>query len=110
MRRAPGHDVGTAMAELAGDSALLVPPGQPDELAAAIETAIGPGDPARGHPEAPSRGLEVAARYTWEACAEGHLARLPAGSRCLRAGRGAPRQGRDRTARVAAVHNDGGED
>jgi len=73
--------LGTAMAELAGDSALLVPPGQPHSLAAAIEQAV----VSDSSPEATRRrmsGLEVAARYTWEACAEGHLKvyRLAAGT------------------------------
>jgi glycosyltransferase involved in cell wall biosynthesis len=72
---------GTSMAELAGDSALLVPPGKPYALAAAIETAISehaPGELSRRRAD----GLAVAARYTWEACAEGHMAayRLAAGS------------------------------
>lgn len=72
---------GTSMAELAGDSALLVPPGEPYALAAAIETAISehaPGELSRRRAD----GLAVAARYTWEACAEGHMAayRLAAGS------------------------------
>jgi glycosyltransferase involved in cell wall biosynthesis len=64
---------GTPMGEIAGDSALLVPPGQPFALAAAIETAISEhssGERARRRAD----GLAVAARYTWEACAEGHLA------------------------------------
>jgi alpha-1,3-rhamnosyl/mannosyltransferase len=63
---------GTAMAELAGESALLVPPGQPQALAAAIESLI----VSQASPQATARlmtGLEVAARYTWQACAEGHL-------------------------------------
>jgi glycosyltransferase involved in cell wall biosynthesis len=64
---------GTSMAELAGDSALLVPAGRPPALAAAMETAIASepsGDGARRR----ERGLAIAARYTWESCAEGHLA------------------------------------
>ena len=63
---------GTAMAELAGESALLVPPGQPQALAAAIDSLI----VSEASPQATARlttGLEVAAGYTWEACAEGHL-------------------------------------
>jgi len=63
---------GTAMAELAGDSALLVAPGQPFELAQAIETTI----LERLSPESArrrARGLAVAARHSWAACAEGHL-------------------------------------
>jgi glycosyltransferase involved in cell wall biosynthesis len=64
---------GTAMAELAGGSALLVPAGSPPALAAAMETAIAlepSGDGARRR----ERGLAIAAPYTWESCAEGHLA------------------------------------
>ena len=64
---------GTPMGEIAGDSALLVPPGQPFALAAAIEAAISEhssGERARRRAD----GLTVAARYIWEACAEGHLA------------------------------------
>jgi glycosyltransferase involved in cell wall biosynthesis len=64
---------GTPMAEIAGDSALLVPPGEPLALAAAIETAISEhasGDDSRRRAD----GLAIASRYTWEACAEGHLA------------------------------------
>jgi len=64
---------GTPMAEIAGDSALLVPPGEPFALAAAIETAISEhasGDDSRRRAD----GLAIASGYTWEACAEGHLA------------------------------------
>src|SRR5208283_4537960 len=63
---------GTPMAEIAGDSALLVPPGEPLALAAAIETAISEhasGDDSRRRAD----GLAIASGYTWEACAEGHL-------------------------------------
>jgi glycosyltransferase involved in cell wall biosynthesis len=60
------------MAELAGESALLVPAREPQLLAAAVETAV-TGEPS---PEADHRrqlGLAIAARYSWQACAEGHL-------------------------------------
>jgi len=63
---------GTTMAELAGDSALLVPPAQPSALAAAIETAIAE-QPSAEAARRRADGLAIAARYTWEACAEGHL-------------------------------------
>jgi glycosyltransferase involved in cell wall biosynthesis len=62
----------TAMAEVANGSALLVPPRQPQALAAAIEAAIAD----EGSIAAAARrasGLLIAARHTWEACAEGHL-------------------------------------
>ncbi|MGO9334699.1 MAG: glycosyltransferase family 4 protein [Acidimicrobiales bacterium] len=64
---------GTSMAELAGDRALLVPPGEPFALAAAIETAIS----ERASPGGVRRradGIAIAASYTWAACAEGHMA------------------------------------
>ena len=64
---------GTSMAELAGDRALLVPPGQPFALAAAIETAISE-RPSPGGVRRRADGIAIAARYTWAACAEGHLA------------------------------------
>ena len=63
----------TPMAEIAGDSALLVPAGQPRALADAIGEAIA----AERSLEAAgrrARGLEIAARHTWEACAREHLA------------------------------------
>ncbi|MGD0439945.1 MAG: glycosyltransferase family 1 protein [Acidimicrobiales bacterium] len=64
---------GTPMAEVARKSALLVPPGEPLALAAAIETAISP-DAAVERDRRREDGLAIAARYTWEASAEGHLA------------------------------------
>ena len=72
---------GTPMADVAGDSALLVPSGQPRALAAAIAQAMAEestADRARRR----ARGLAIAARHTWEACAEGHLEayRIAAGS------------------------------
>jgi glycosyltransferase involved in cell wall biosynthesis len=62
---------GTAMAELAGGSALLVPPGEPRALGQAMAAAIA-AEPALAGRRV--RGLAVAARYTWEASAERHLA------------------------------------
>lgn len=64
---------GTVMAELAGEAARLVEPGDPEALAAAAaavlaEAAEGPERAARR-----SAGLAVAARYTWEQCAAAHL-------------------------------------
>jgi len=64
--------LGTSMAELAGDSALLVPARQPEALAAAIEAAISE-EPSTDKAGRRARGLAVAARYTWEACAQGHM-------------------------------------
>jgi len=64
---------GTSMAELAGESAVLAPPGEPIALAAAIGEAIAD-DRTEAAAKRKQRGLEIAARHTWEACAEGHLA------------------------------------
>ncbi|MGO9962429.1 MAG: glycosyltransferase family 4 protein [Acidimicrobiales bacterium] len=64
---------GTPMAEVAGASALLVAPGEPLALAAAIEAAISEGAVAERERRR-AEGLSVAAGYTWDACAEAHLA------------------------------------
>jgi glycosyltransferase involved in cell wall biosynthesis len=61
---------GTAMAEVAGDAALLVAPGAVVELAHALEAQL------TGGPDVADRrrrGLEVAAGYTWERCADRHM-------------------------------------
>jgi len=61
---------GSAMAEVVDDAALLVTPSRPDELAAALEETV------KGGPSVEDRrrrGLELAARYTWDASAEAHL-------------------------------------
>jgi glycosyltransferase involved in cell wall biosynthesis len=63
---------GTAMAELAGESALLAPARRPEALASAVESAIA----AIGSPAGSRRrqaGIAIAARHSWEACAEGHM-------------------------------------
>ena len=62
---------GSAMAETAGDAALLVAAGDTSALAEAIEEALrrGPAVTARV-----AAGLAVAASHTWEASARGHLA------------------------------------
>jgi len=72
---------GTPMAEVAGDSALLVPPGEPLALAQAIETSISDQDLV-GRERRRAQGVAIAARYTWQACAELHMAayHLAAGS------------------------------
>jgi len=64
---------GTSMAELAGQSALLVPPGQPAALAEALEAMLetaGGAENSRRREE----GLAAAARHSWDACADGHMA------------------------------------
>jgi glycosyltransferase involved in cell wall biosynthesis len=63
---------GTAMAELAGDAAVLVPPGSAAELAGALEAVLSGAD----RPACEDRrhlGLEVAAGCTWEASAAAHV-------------------------------------
>ncbi len=62
---------GTAMAEVTGDAALLVAPGDAGELALALEACLegGPGVERRV-----ARGIERAAGYTWDASAEAHVA------------------------------------
>jgi glycosyltransferase involved in cell wall biosynthesis len=60
---------GTAMAEFAGDAALLVPPGDIEALADALHTAMREG---RDTPRM-ARGLAVAAEHTWDASVARHL-------------------------------------
>jgi glycosyltransferase involved in cell wall biosynthesis len=63
--------VGTAMAELAGDAAFLVPPGSVPDLADALAEAVADGPPVRSRRRL---GLQVAAAHTWSAAAAGHVA------------------------------------
>jgi glycosyltransferase involved in cell wall biosynthesis len=63
---------GTAMAEVAGDSAVLVEAGQPEALARAIEEAIAGRGTASGSRRREA-GIEIAARHTWADCAARHL-------------------------------------
>jgi glycosyltransferase involved in cell wall biosynthesis len=60
---------GTAMAEMAGNAALLVPPGDVGALAAAIGTALQEGRATARR----SLGLTVAGERTWEASVAQHL-------------------------------------
>jgi glycosyltransferase involved in cell wall biosynthesis len=63
---------GTAMAEVAGPAAVLVPPGDTDALTTALETEL---DQA-GSPAVQARrtlGLATAGAYTWEASVALHL-------------------------------------
>jgi glycosyltransferase involved in cell wall biosynthesis len=75
---------GTAMEEVAGSAAVLVPPGDTRALADVLDELLdrGPRGGARGGAERePSgdigarrrRGLEIAVRHTWSASAEQHL-------------------------------------
>jgi glycosyltransferase involved in cell wall biosynthesis len=62
---------GTAMAELAGDAALLVPPGDTEDLAAALDAVLSDGDGRVA--ERRRLGLAVAAARTWASSAERHV-------------------------------------
>lgn len=61
---------GSAMAEVAGDAANLVAPGDVEALAGAIDEAISGGPAVAGRIAA---GKLVAASHTWAASARGHL-------------------------------------
>jgi glycosyltransferase involved in cell wall biosynthesis len=61
---------GSSMEEVVGDAALLVRPGDVDALAGALDMLI-TGDLRLE--ERRQRGLSVAARHTWEACANAHV-------------------------------------
>jgi glycosyltransferase involved in cell wall biosynthesis len=60
---------GTAMAEVAGGAATLVPPGNAPELADALESTLRQASVE----ERRLQGIEVAARYTWDASVALHL-------------------------------------
>ena len=60
---------GTAMAEVAGEAATLVPPGSVSDLADALEGILRQGSAD----ERRRRGIGVASRYTWEASVALHL-------------------------------------
>jgi hypothetical protein len=59
------------MEEVAGDAALLVPPGDRRALAGALDRILR-GDPDQAARRA--RGLDRTASATWDAAAEGHVA------------------------------------
>jgi glycosyltransferase involved in cell wall biosynthesis len=61
---------GSAMDELVGDAALVVPPGDADALASAIEQALEPAVSARLRAAGPTR----AASFTWQASVDAHIA------------------------------------
>jgi glycosyltransferase involved in cell wall biosynthesis len=77
---------GSVMEEMVGGAALLVPPGDVDALAGALDMLV------RGDALLDDRralGRQMAARHTWAACAEGHLDVYQAAVRgSSRAGRG----------------------
>ena len=61
---------GTTMADVVGDAALLVPPGDDDALTEALRTLVAGGTAVDRLRE---RGPEVAATYTWARSAEQHV-------------------------------------
>jgi glycosyltransferase involved in cell wall biosynthesis len=61
---------GSAMEEVAGDAALLVPPGDVGALADALEAVLGG---AGLDDDRLRRGLAIASRHTWAASADRHL-------------------------------------
>lgn len=65
---------GTAMADLAGATARLAPPGDSAALAEVLADVLGedPSSPERTKRRA--EGIEIASRFTWERTAAGHVA------------------------------------
>jgi glycosyltransferase involved in cell wall biosynthesis len=64
---------GTAMEEMAGGAAVLVPPGDTDALAGALDDALSESAPSRDRADRRALGLDMAGRRTWEAAAAVHL-------------------------------------
>jgi glycosyltransferase involved in cell wall biosynthesis len=64
---------GTAMAELAGDAAVVVPAGDDAALAEALVTVVRQDEPASVRAGRSARGLALAAARTWSASAERHV-------------------------------------
>lgn len=62
---------GSAMEEVVGEAALLVPPNDVAALAGALDMLVR-GDASLAGRRA--RGVAIASRHTWEACAESHMA------------------------------------
>ena len=61
---------GSAMEEVVGDAALLVPPGDVGALAGALDMLVR-GDARLS--ERRAHGVTIAEHFTWEACAEAHV-------------------------------------
>ncbi len=61
---------GSAMEEVAGDAAIMVPPGDTVALSGVLESVLAGSDP---DPDRKQRGLDVAARHTWAASADRHM-------------------------------------
>ncbi len=76
---------GTAMAEMAGGAAVLVPAGDTDALAGALRAVVEGGDDRRSGRRA--LGLQVASARTWDASADDHMAAYRWAARAPRLGR-----------------------
>jgi glycosyltransferase involved in cell wall biosynthesis len=63
---------GTAMAELAGEAAVLVPPADTEDLAAALDSVLS-GEGGAAVAERRRLGMAIAAERTWAASAERHM-------------------------------------
>jgi glycosyltransferase involved in cell wall biosynthesis len=61
---------GSAMEEVAGDAAILVPPGDTVALSGALESVLAGSGPDPGRKQ---RGLAIAVRHTWAASADRHM-------------------------------------
>jgi glycosyltransferase involved in cell wall biosynthesis len=64
---------GTAMEEVAGPAALLVPPGRPDRLAEALDEVLTAGPDGSATARRRAVGLALAARRTWDDSAAAHV-------------------------------------
>jgi glycosyltransferase involved in cell wall biosynthesis len=64
---------GTAMAEVAGPAARLVPPGDTASLAHALESALGESPRSAAAQQRRALGRSQAALYTWEASVQQHV-------------------------------------
>jgi len=64
---------GTAMEEVAGASALLVPPGDPHALADVLDDVLGGRGDDRAASERRALGFAVVERHTWRASADLHI-------------------------------------
>jgi len=64
---------GTAMEEVAGDAAVLIPPGDPEALAEAIDAELAGGPGGSSSEARRRRGLDIASAHTWARSADLHL-------------------------------------
>ena len=64
---------GTAMEEVAGDAAVLIPPGDLEALAEAIDAELAGGPGGSSSEARRRRGLDIASAHTWARSADLHL-------------------------------------